>query len=74
MIVRLVRFVVIGLNRGWGWRNSTTLALDAEKMRGYAAALGYTPEDIRYFMDRGVTWERTKFLMTLGERPWESGS
>ena len=68
---RLARFTTVGMIRGYGFRESVFLAQEVERVISYAAALGYTPDDVNYFMDRGLNWEETKFRMTLGERPWE---
>lgn len=71
---RLARFAVLGLSMGMPIRTACTHAMEAENLKNYAAALGYSPGDVAAFLEQGLSIEQAKYRMTLGERPRESGS
>lgn len=67
--VRLARLTALGLSMGMPPRTACAHALEAERLRIYAEALGYTPGDVAAFLELGLSIEQAKYRMTLGVRP-----
>lgn len=68
-VARLARLTALGLAMGMTPRTACTHAMEAENLKNYAAALGYSPGDVADFLEQGLSIEQAKYRMTLGERP-----
>jgi len=66
---RLARLSALGISMGMWPKQAVAHALEAENLKNYAAALGYTPGDVADFLELGLTIEQAKESMREGLRP-----
>jgi hypothetical protein len=69
LLGRLARLSALGISMGMWPKEAVAHALEAENLKNYAAALGYTPGDVADFLELGLTIEQAKEAMCEGLRP-----